>query len=377
MGRLIWVNKIVIVGANEQYHGRIYDGVIPHSCDIKEVPNLLKSYNKLRNNIEKMCKPFNGKMKEFKWRPGIFQKRLAQLTRLLQYYEVVHDERFQRTFIRLMLFADLEIFDIQPPCYWSYNLVPDEIKIELMNRECPCGINTDEIHYMDMSEIEFNDEGRIVFTSDHDVDFGFGGLHEIEMWTFSEQKQIHELVEQMKDSNENEKVSIKAKIVKFIADTMAVYEQEVLAFQCSMILEAQLSASIKESIVESIEDSIAPQNNENRDCIICSGIELLISVCFYLLLLLISGIVYAISGIASSLVLIWHQEPLASKTSKPKKISRRQRVQADAIQAAKDIEEAKLKQLENKKHENIRSIDKKPKKSAKTHFRKSQKPARL
>ena len=312
-------------------------------------------------------------MKEFKWRPGIFQKRLAQLRRLLQYYEVVHDERFQRTFIRLILFADLEVFDIQPPCHWSYSLVPDEIKIELMNRECPCGINTDDIHYMDMSELEFNDKRQVVFTVDHDVDFGFGGLHEIEMWTYSEQKQIHQLVEQMKNSNEKGKVSTKTQIEKFIADTMAAYEQEVLAFQCSMIFEAQLSASIEESI----EDSIAPQNNEKDDCIICIGIELLISLCFYLLLLLISGIYYAISGIASSLVLIWHQEPLAPRTSKPKKISRQKRVQADAIQAAKDIQEAKLKQLEKKKNENIRSIDKKAKKSVKTHFRKSQKPARL
>ena len=329
-----------------------------------------------------MCKPFNGKMKEFKWRPGIFQKRLAQLKRLLQYYEVVHDERFQRTFIRLILFADLEVFDIQPPCHWSYSLVPDEIKIELMNRECPCGINTDDIHYMDMSELEFNDKRQVVFTVDHDVDFGFGGLHEIEMWTYSEQKQIHQLVEQMKNSNEKGKVSTKTQIEKFIADTMAAYEQEVLAFQCSMIFEAQLSASIEESI----EDSIAPQNNGNHDCIcigcicidcICIGIELLILVCFYLLLLLISSIYYAISVIASSLVLIWHQEPLAPRTSKPKKISRQKRVQADAVQAAKDIEDAKLKQLENKKHENIRSIDKKAKKSVKTHFRKSQKPARL
>ena len=41
------------MGANEQYHGRIYDGDIPYSCDIKEVPNLVKTYNKLRNNIEK------------------------------------------------------------------------------------------------------------------------------------------------------------------------------------------------------------------------------------------------------------------------------------------------------------------------------------
>ena len=366
------------MGAHEQYHGRIYDGVIPHSCDIKEVPNLLKPYNKLHNNIEKMCKPFNGKMKEFKWRPGIFQKRLAQLRRLLQYYDGVHDERFHRTFIRLMLFADLEVFDIQPPCHWSYNLVPDEIKIELMNRECPCGINTDEIHYMDMSELEFNDEGQVVFTADHDVDFGFGGFHEIEMWTCMEEKRIHKLVEQIKNSNENE-VSIKVKIVKFIADTMAAYEQEVLAFQCSMVLEAQLPSSIQESFEESFEESIPSQNTSNNIDDISRILEecpLPILVCFYLLLLLISGIYYIISVIASSLVFIFGIRPLASRTSKTKKIlnSRQKRLQADAIQAAKDAE---LKQPENKKHEYIRTIGKTPKKIAKTHFRKSQKPVRL
>ena len=353
---------------------------------------MLKPYKNLRKNIDKMCKPFNGKMKEFKWRPGIFQKRLEQLRilRLSPYLDVVQDKRYHRIFKRLMLFGFLEDFNIQPPCHWSYKLVPDEIKIELMNTECPCGINTDDIHYMDMSELELNDKG-VVFTEDHDVDFGFGGFHGIEMWTYSEEKHIHQLVVQMKNSNEEEKVSIKAEIEKFIADTMAAYEQEVSTFQCSLILmevEAQLSASnkkstedfIDDSIDDSFENSIASQNTRD-DCIICDGIELLILLCFYLLLLLISGIYYVISGIASSLVFIWHQEPLESRTSKPKKIlnSRQKRLQADAIQAVKDIEEAKLKQFENKKHENIRSIDKKPQKSAKTHnfFRKSQKPARL
>ena len=123
-----------------------------------------------------------------------------------------------------------------------------------MNTECPCGINTDEIHYMDMSELEFNEKQQVVFTTDHDVDFGFGGFHEIEMWTYSEEKHIHQLAEQMKNSTEKEKISIQAQIVKFIADTMAAYEQEVLAFQRSMIREAQLSVSNQESIEESILD---------------------------------------------------------------------------------------------------------------------------
>ena len=52
-----------------------------------------------------------------------------------------------------------------------------------MNTECPCGINTDEIHYMDMNELEFDQKGRVIFTTDHDVDFGFGGFYGIEMWT--------------------------------------------------------------------------------------------------------------------------------------------------------------------------------------------------
>ena len=342
-------------------------------------------------------------MKEFKWCPGIFQKRLEHLRMVSQFYDVVHDERFHRTFKRLILFANLEVFDIQPPCHWSYGLVPEEIKIELMNTECPCGINTDEIHYMDMSELEFNEKQQVVFTTDHDVDFGFGGFHEIEMWTYSEEKHIHQLAEQMKNSTEKEKISIQAQIVKFIADTMAAYEQEVLAFQRSMIREAQLSVSNQESIEESI-----PLQNTSNDIDVFSGIldelPLFILVCLYLLLLLIYGICYIISGIhyiicllifsiqicinlfllfifgiSSSLVYIWHQEPLVLRTSKAKTIStsRQKRLQADAIQAAKDVEEAKLKQLENKKHEYIRTNGTKQKKIAKTHFRKSQKPARL
>ena len=278
-----------------------------------------------------MCKPYNGKMKEFKWRPGIFQRRLLQLKMVSEFCGVVRDERFYRIFKRLVLFADLESFNIQPPCHWNYSLAPDEFKIKLMNTECPCGINTDEIHYMDMNELEFNEKGKVIFTADHDTDFGFGAFYKIEMWTYSEENKIHQLVEKLEKSNEKEKQAIKTQIVKFIDDTMAAYEHEVLAFEFSAILEAQVAEIIKESI---------PRKNARNT---------------------------------------YHQKSSAPKTSKPKKVltSRQKRLQADAIQAAKDAEEAKLKQLEKKKNESASANGKKNEKSAKTHFRKSQKPARL
>ena len=279
-----------------------------------------------------MCKPYNGKMKEFKWRPGIFQRRMNQLRMIANACGVVYDERFYRTIKRLGLFVDLESFNIQPPCHWNYSLAPDDCKIGLMNTECPCGINTDEIHYMDMNELEFNEKGEIIFTTDHDTDFGFGAFYEIEMWTYREENQIHQLVDEMKKSNDNQRRSIKAKIVKFIDDTMAAYEHEVLAYEFSAILEAQVSAIIKESILR--------QNTTN----------------------------------------IYHeQKSPAPKISKRKKVlsSRQKRLQADAIQAAKDAEEAKMKQLEKQKKESVSTNGKKKKKRARTHFRKSQKPARL
>ena len=151
------------------------------------------------------------------------------------------------------------------------------------------------------------------------------------MWTYSEENKIHQLVEKLEKSNEKEKQAIKTQIVKFIDDTMAAYEHEVLAFEFSAILEAQVAEIIKESI---------PRKNPRNT---------------------------------------YHQKSSAPKTSKPKKVltSRQKRLQADAIQAAKDVEEAKLKQLEKKKNESASANGNKKKKSAKTHFRKSQKPARL
>ena len=277
-----------------------------------------------------MCKPFNGKMKEFKWRPGIFQKRLNELKLYGLFRPILNDERFKRTYKRLVLFADLEAFNIQPPCHWNYSLVPDELKIGLMNTECPCGINTDEIHYMDMNELEFNEEGKVIFTSDHDLDFGFGGFYEFKMWTDAEEEKIEKLVEKMKQSNEKTKRSVKSQIVKFIDKTMTAFEQEVLAFEFSAILEAQLSTFIKETT------SVAnPRNVSNKP------------------------------------------RPAAPKISKRKMTSRQKRLQSDAIQAAKDAEEAKMKQLEKKKSESETSKGQKKKKIGKTHFRKSQKPARL
>ena len=283
-----------------------------------------------------MCKPYNGKMKQFKWRPGIFQRRLNQLEMIVEVCGIVRDERFYRTIKRLGLFADLESLNIQPPCHWNYSLAPDEFKVGLMNRECPCGINTDEVHYMDMNELEFNEKGEIIFTTDHDTDFGFGYFYGIEMWTSSEEKKIHQLVEKMDKSNENQQQSIKAEIIKFIDDTMTAYEDEVQAYEfCKIIeigIEAQLSVIMKDSI---------PRQNIRKN---------------------------------------YHeQQSAAPKISKPKKVltSRQKRLQADAIQAAKDVEEAKMKQLEKNKNESADANGKKKKKKAKTHFRKSQKPARL
>ena len=275
-------------------------------------------------------------MKQFKWRPGIFQRRLNQLEMIVEVCGIVRDERFYRTIKRLGLFADLESLNIQPPCHWNYSLAPDEFKVGLMNRECPCGINTDEVHYMDMNELEFNEKGEIIFTTDHDTDFGFGYFYGIEMWTSSEEKKIHQLVEKMDKSNENQQQSIKAEIIKFIDDTMTAYEDEVQAYEfCKIIeigIEAQLSVIMKDSI---------PRQNIRKN---------------------------------------YHeQQSAAPKISKPKKVltSRQKRLQADAIQAAKDVEEAKMKQLEKNKNESADANGKKKKKKAKTHFRKSQKPARL
>ena len=283
-----------------------------------------------------MCKPYNGKMKQFKWRPGIFQRRLNQLEMIVEVCGIVRDERFYRTIKRLGLFADLESLNIQPPCHWNYSLAPDEFKVGLMNRECPCGINTDEVHYMDMNELEFNEKGEIIFTTDHDTDFGFGYFYGIEMWTSCEENKIHQLVEKMDKSNENQQQSIKAEIIKFIDDTMTAYEDEVQAYEfCKIIeigIEAQLSVIMKDSI---------PRQNIRKN---------------------------------------YHeQQSAAPKISKPKKVltSRQRRLQADAIQAAKDVEEAKMKHLEKNKNVSADTNGKKKKKKAKTHFRKSQKPARL
>ena len=283
-----------------------------------------------------MCKPYNGKMKEFKWRPGIFKKRLLQLQLFSQIRNgALPDERFHRTLKRLSLFVDLERFNIQPPCHWNYSLVADEHKIGLMNTECPCGINTDEIHYMDMNELEFNEKGEIIFTTDHDTDFGFGYFYGIEMWTSSEENKIHQLVEKMDKSNENQQ-SIKAEIIKFIDVTMAAYEDEVKAYEFCKIVEFGIEAQLSEIMKHS-----NPRRNIRKN---------------------------------------YHeQQSAAPKMSKSKKVltSRQKRLQADAIQAAKDAEEAKMKQLEKKKNESVGANGKKKKKRTKTHFRKSQKPARL
>ena len=287
-----------------------------------------------------MYKPCNGKMKEFKWRPGTFQKRLAELRVYAQVCGIFHNDQFHRTLKRLVLFANLEAVHIQPPCHWNYSLVSDKLKIGLMN--------TGKIQYMNMNELEFNEEGQVIFTADHDTDFGFGQFYEIEMWTSSEESKIHQLVEKMEKSNEKEKRLIRAQIVRFIDDTMASYEQAVLAFELeieSMFIEpckgqlcdealSQMSAIIKESL---------PRQHH------------LPKICFN------------------------KQKSSEPKISKPKKVltSRQKRLQADAIQAAKDAEEAKLKQLEKKKNDSIGANAKKKKKNEKTHFRKSQKPARL
>ena len=263
-----------------------------------------------------MCQPFNGKMKEFKWRPGIFQKRLAQLRMYAQVCGIFHDDRFHRTLKRLVLFADLEAVHIQPPCHWNYSLVSDKLKIGLMN--------TGKIQYMDMNELEFNEEGQVIFTADHDTDFGFGQFYEIEMWTSSEESKIHQLVEKMEKSNQKEKRLIRAQIVKFIDDTMAAYEQAVLAFEleiesrfiepckgqlCDQAL-SQMSAIIKESL---------PRQNH-------------------------------LPKISSN-----EQKSSEAKITRPKKVltSRQKRLQADAIQAAKDAEGAKLKQLEKTNNDSV------------------------
>ena len=286
-----------------------------------------------------MCQPFNGKMKEFKWRPAIFQKRLAQRRMYAQVCGIFHDDRFHRTLKRLVLFADLEAVHIQPPCHWNYSLVSDKLKIGLMN--------TGKIQYMDMNELEFNEEGQVIFTADHDTDFGFGQFYEIEMWTSSEESKIHQLVEKMEKSNQKEKRLIRAQIVKFIDDTMAAYEQAVLAFEleiesrfiepckgqlCDQAL-SQMSAIIKESL---------PRQNH-------------------------------LPKISSN-----EQKSSEAKITRPKKVltSRQKRLQADAIQAAKDAEGAKLKQLEKTNNDSVGANSKK-KRQGKTHFRKSQKPARL
>ena len=42
LGRVNWVNEIAVVGTVEQYCGTRYDGVIPYSRDIKELPEFMK-----------------------------------------------------------------------------------------------------------------------------------------------------------------------------------------------------------------------------------------------------------------------------------------------------------------------------------------------
>ena len=272
-----------------------------------------------------MCKPFNGKMKEFKWRPGIFKKRLNQVDIYSLFCPILNDERFQRTFKRLVLFAELEEWNIQPPCHWNYKLAPEELKIKLMNTECSCGINTDEIHYMDMNALEINEEGKIIFTSDHDVDFGFGGFYDIQMWTNAEEEKVQKLVNKMERSDEKTRKRVKSQIVKFINKTMAAYEQDVLRFEFYTILEARLSKLNEESTTRT------------------------------------------------------ETKPPVIHIPKRTMSSRQKRIQADAIQAAKDAEEARMKQLEKKKTEISTSENQKKKKTAKAHnfFRKSQKPAKL
>ena len=288
-----------------------------------------------------MCKPFNGKMKEFKWRPGIFNRRLQELhmhSRLhavLRTDGILRDERYYRSFKRLVLFADLEDFKIQPPCHWNYKLADDKIKIALMNMACPCGINTDEIHYMDMNDFEMNEEGKIMFTKDHDVDFGFGGFYDFEMWSDAEEEKIEKLVEKLKRSDEKTRRSVKSNIVKFIDKTMTALEQNVLRFEFYMALTSQLAMTE--------EEAISRRNSRNA---------------------------YNEKRMA---------EIRAMKPPKRSKTPRQKRLEADAIQAVKDAEEARMKQLAKKKSESTTSNGKKKKKSAKTHnfFRKSQKPTKL
>ena len=203
-----------------------------------------------------MCKPYNGKMKEFKWRPGIFQERLTELRMYAEICGYRHDDRFYRTLKRLVLFAYLESVHIQPPCHWNYNFVSDELKIGLMNTKCLCGIpihcgfNSDKIHYINMAKLGFNEEGKVIFTADHDVDFGFGGFFEIEMWTNNEEIKIQQLIEKMEKSNQKEKRSVRAQIIKFIDKTMSAYERKVLTYQFSAIRKGQASAIITDSMLE-------------------------------------------------------------------------------------------------------------------------------
>ena len=287
-----------------------------------------------------MCKPYNGKMKEFKWCPGIFQERLTELRMYAEICGYPNDDRFHRTLKRLVLFAYLESVHIQPPCHWNYNFVSDELKIGLMNTKCLCGIpihcgfNSDKIHYINMAKLGFNEEGKVIFTADHDVDFGFGGFFEIEMWTNNEEIKIQQLIEKMEKSNQKEKRSVRAQIIKFIDKTMSAYELKVLTYQFSAIRKGQVSAIITDSML---------QLNIRK-----------LEALFYL-----------------------KEQSSSQNISKPKKVltSRQKRLQADAIQAAKDAEEAKLKQLEKKKNDSVGANDRK--KNGKTHFRKSQKPARL
>ena len=288
-----------------------------------------------------MCRPYNGKMKEFKWRPGIFQEKLTELRMYGEICGFVHDDRFDRSLKRLILFAYLESVHIQPPCHWNYRLVSDELKIGLMNTECRCGIpihcgfNNDKIHYINMANLGFNEEGQVMFTADHDVDFGFGGFFGIEMWTIGQEVKIKQLVQKMETSNQKEKRSVRARIIQFIDETMSAYERKILTYQWSAVRKGEVS--------EIITDSMLELNIRKLEAL------------FHL-----------------------KQQSQSSQTiSKPKKVltSRQKRLQADAIQAAKDAEEAKLKQLEKKKNDSVGANGRK--KNGKTHFRKSQKPARL
>ena len=286
-----------------------------------------------------MCKPLNENIKEFKWRPGIFQKRLDQMYLYSDFNPILRDERFCRIFPRLVLFADLESFNIQPPCHWNYKLAPvDLLKVKMGSNQCSCDMKTDQIQHMEMNKLQINKDGETIFASDHDVDFGFGRFkiqnndfqinYDIQLWTNAEEEKVVRLVEKMKRSDEKTRKRVKSQIVKFIDKTMATFEREVLQFEFCAAIKPHLPTFLLQ--VESI-----------------SSAEL-------------------------------KQAP-TKLNGKRTMTSRQKRLQADAIQAVKDAEEAKMKQLEQKKSETNNFSNQGTKKTAKAHnfFRKSQKPAKL